>query len=412
MNRAQAKLIGIGMGTMETLTKEALQAVVQSDCLIGARRMVEAVYRAGCRSKAVYYEYQPERIREIITAHPEYQKIAVLYSGDIGFYSGARELYGALKECCEVRGIPGISSAAYLATRLKVSWEDAKLLSIHGRRQPYIYVLARHRKTFLLFGGKGQGEEFVSRIREYGLTGLRIWIGRSLSYEDETIVYRTGADIRPEDLDGLVVLYIENPSPLPGDGVSIRDDAFIRGNVPMTKEEVRAVSIAKLGLSGDFVLYDVGAGTGSIAITAALHEGARVYAIEKKDEAVELIRQNKRKFCTDQVEIVKGTAPGVLKDLEPPTHVFIGGSSGSLEGIVRCIIEKSPRAKIVLNAITLETIKEVLLAEEKGLLVDVEIIQAGISRAKKIMDYHMLAGQNPIYIVSAGAGGRRGREIQ
>ncbi|MDE6936777.1 MAG: bifunctional cobalt-precorrin-7 (C(5))-methyltransferase/cobalt-precorrin-6B (C(15))-methyltransferase, partial [Lachnospiraceae bacterium] len=95
-----------------------------------------------------------------------------------------------------------------------------------------------------------------------------------------------------------------------------------------------------------------------------------------------------------------------------PTHVFIGGSSGSLEGIVRCIIEKSPRAKIVLNAITLETIKEVLLAEEKGLLVDVEIIQAGISRAKKIMDYHMLAGQNPIYIVSAGAGGRRGREIQ
>ena len=403
----QVSLVGIGMGTVDTLTAEAFQAIRESDCLIGAKRMLEAVCQAVdirgiTGGKAVYNEYQPKRIQEIIAAHPEYHKIAVLYSGDIGFYSGARELYGLIGEHCEVRGIPGISSVMYLAARLNVSWEDARLVSIHGRRQPYIHILARHKKTFLLLGGKGQAEEFTGRLGEYGLTGLHIWIGSSLSYGDESIIYRTGADIQPGDISGLAVLYIENPLPLPGGGIPCRDDAFIRGNVPMTKEEIRAVSIAKLGLSENSVLYDVGAGTGSIAITAAaLHERARVYAIERKAEAVDLIRQNKRKFCTDQVEIIEGAAPEAMEDLEPPTHVFIGGSSGNLNGILRCIGAKSPGARVVLNAITLETLNAVLLAEEEGLLTDVEIIQAGVARSKKMEGYHMMTGQNPVYIVSA-----------
>ncbi len=426
-NRQQVSLVGIGMGAAGTLTEEARRVISECDCLIGAGRMLEAVcanksadksdvqkcglkplakeeenHGTGAREQAIYCAYEPERIREILTAHPEYRKTAVLYSGDIGFYSGARELRRVLADRCEVKGIPGISSVVYLAARLGISWEDARLTSIHGRNRPYIHILARHRKTFLLFGGNGLAEEFCSRIREYGLTGLRIWIGRNLSYKEESIVCRTGADIQPEDLKGLSALYVENPSPLL-QGVQIRDDAFIRGNVPMTKEEVRFVSLASLALSGECVFYDIGAGTGSIAVTAAaLHENAQVYAVERKAEAVELIRQNKRKFCVDQLEIIEGTAPEALQDLKPPTHVFIGGSSGNLEGILKCIREKNPSAKVVLNAITLETVKEVLLAEEKGLLREVEIIQAGFSRAKKTAGYHMMTAQNPIYIITAG----------
>lgn len=395
----QIRLIGIGMGTEGTLTIEAEEAIRESDCLIGAKRMLQCVSLEG---KAAYTAYLPGAVREIIEAHPEHRNIGVLYSGDIGFYSGARQLYKSLQELGDVRGIPGISSAAYLAARLGVSWEDARLVSIHGRRNPYIHILARHKRCFLLFGGNGQEEEFCRKLREYGLTGLKIWIGSFLSYEEERIVYRRGEDLKPEDLSGLAVLYIENPSPISLCKGQIRDEEFIRGKVPMTKEEVRAVSIAKLGLSGDSVFYDIGAGTGAIAVTAAsLYETARVYAIEKNTEAVFLIRQNQKKFCVDQLETVEGTAPGILKGLEPPTHVFIGGSSGNLEDILRCVRQKNPDVRVVLNAITLETLREILAAQEKGLLKDVEISQVTVARSRQIADYHMMTGQNPVYIISA-----------
>lgn len=397
--RRQIRLIGTGMGTEGTLSLEAAEAIRECDCMIGADRMLGCMDMEG---KAAYAAYMPEEIQEIIDSHPEHRKIGVLYSGDIGFYSGARQLYKSLKEYGDVKGIPGISSAAYLAARLGVSWEDARLVSIHGRRQPYIHILARHRRCFLLFGGRGLGEEFCRQIREYGLDGLKIWIGSSLSYEEERISYRRGEDLEPEDLSGLVVLYIENPSPIALGSGQIRDEEFIRGKAPMTKEEVRAVSIAKLGLSGGSVLYDVGAGTGSVAVTAAaLCETARVYAIEKNQEAAALIRQNQKKFCVDQLETVEGTAPGILEGLEPPTHVFIGGSSGNLEGILRCVRKKNPDVKIVLNAITLETLREVLAAQEKGLLRDVEISQVTVAKARQAGSYHMMAGQNPVYIISS-----------
>lgn len=395
----QVRLLGIGMGMSGTLTGEAKEAIRESDCVIGAKRML------GCMSlegKAVYSAYMPEEIRDIVTSHPEYRNIAVLYSGDIGFYSGARELYQCLNGVCDVRGIPGISSVAYLAARLQVPWEDARLVSIHGRSQPYIHILARHRKCFLLFGGNGQEEEFCRKLKDYGLDSLKIWIGRFLSYEEESIVYRSGADIQPEDLRGLAVLYIENSSPAALCDGQIRDEAFIRGKVPMTKEEVRAVSIAKLGISGDSVFYDVGAGTGSVAVTvASMYERTRVYAIERNAEGVSLIRQNQKKFCVDQLEVIEGTAPEILHGLEPPTHVFIGGSSGNLEGILRCVREKNPDVRVVLNAITLETLREVLDAEEKGLIRDAQIMQAGFARSRKLADYHMMTGQNPIYIISS-----------
>lgn len=420
--KRQVSLVGVGMGSKRTLSVEAGEAIRESDCIIGAKRMLEAVgvgeeditrgriigdedEKQG--AKAVYCEYNPEKIKEIIAANPECRRAVVLYSGDIGFYSGAEKLYGLLKDDYEIKGIPGLSCVTYFAAKLHVSWEDARLISIHGRRQPYIHILARHQKTFLLLGGVGQAEEFCGKLKEYGLTRLKLWIGRDLSYPEESIICRTGEDIKPEDVSGLSIVYAENPAPLPMFCGQIKDDAFIRGNVPMTKEEVRAVSIAKLDLSGEFVLYDIGAGTGSIAVTAAVsYEKARVYAIEKNGEGVELIRQNQRKFCVDQLFTIEGTAPGVLEELEPPTHVFIGGSSGNLEEILRRIREKNRNAKVVLNVITLETFNEVLNAEEKGLLTDVEIIQAGIARSKERGDYHMMMGLNPVYVISAAFGAR------
>ncbi len=128
----------------------------------------------------------------------------------------------------------------------------------------------------------------------------------------------------------------------------------------------------------------------------------RVYAIEQKEEGIQLIEENKRKFKADRVTPIQGRAPEILEQLEPPTHVFIGGSSGNLKEILACVKEKNPEVRIVLNAISLETMKEVIEAQKCGLLRDPEIVQVSISKARKLGAYHMMTGGNPVYVISDG----------
>ncbi len=188
----------------------------------------------------------------------------------------------------------------------------------------------------------------------------------------------------------------------------IKDDEFERDKVPMTKSSVRHLSIIRLGLTNDSVLYDIGSGTGSIAIEAAgLSHNIKVIAIEKKEEAISLIEKNKVKFNRDNVHIVSGTAPGIMKDddtLPVPTHAFIGGSSGNMRDIMECLYNKNPRIKIVCNAISLETVSELTSLikeyEEDCRIEDLIIEGVSVSRSKSIGNYHMMMGENPVYIVS------------
>ena len=126
-------------------------------------------------------------------------------------------------------------------------------------------------------------------------------------------------------------------------------------------------------------ILDVGAGTGSVSLEAALHgENLRVYAIEKNPDGAELIRKNMQKFRADQIQVIEGVAPEALEALEMPTHAFIGGSTGQLKEIIQCIKKKNPDVRIVINAISLETVKEAMEAMEEGLLADPEIIQLNV----------------------------------
>ena len=151
------------------------------------------------------------------------------------------------------------------------------------------------------------------------------------------------------------------------------------------------------------MVYDIGAGTGSVSVEAALSgTDIRVYAVEKNPEAVSLIGENRKKFRADGIRIISGEAPEALEGLEAPTHVFIGGSSGNLKEILKTVLDRSPEARIVVNAISLETVSEVMEAEKEGLLKDARITQIMASRARKLGRYHLMTGQNPVYIISAG----------
>ena len=181
----------------------------------------------------------------------------------------------------------------------------------------------------------------------------------------------------------------------------VPDEEFIRGKAPMTKEEVRCVSLSKLRLHEDSICYDVGAGTGSVSVEMALRaDQGKVFAVEKKDDAVALLYENKQKFAVDNLEIIKGEAPEALKELPVPTHAFIGGSSGNLKEIIALLLEKNQNVRIVINCITLETISEALDVLKEYDFAEREVVQLAASRSKEIGRYHLMMGENPIYIIT------------
>ena len=182
----------------------------------------------------------------------------------------------------------------------------------------------------------------------------------------------------------------------------MRDECFIRGKVPMTKSEVRAVSLDKLELRDGEVFYDVGAGTGSVAVEAALRcPHSRVYALEQKAEGCELISGNREKFGADNLTVVPGKAPETFRELPAPDKVFIGGSGGSLGAILKAVREANPQVRIVVNVITLETLSELTsYLEREGL--EAEVVSIQVSRAQKLGCYHLMQAMNPVWVVTFG----------
>lgn len=398
--RAQREIavVGIGMGTSGSLTAEAEHACRAAQLLVGASRVLEEF--TGYPGEK-FVSYRPEEIRAYLDAHPEYERVALLQSGDVGFYSGAKRLYETFAgENLQV--YPGISSVVYLCAKLRTSWEDARLISLHGRAANAVAAVRENKKVFALVGKGEDVRGFMEKLEYYGMGGLIVTVGENLSYPDERIRTLTASAFAREEMGDLCVVLVENPQAHPVVTHGADDGAFVRGQVPMTKSEVRSISLSRLRLFRDSVVYDVGAGTGSVAVEAALQApDGLVYAVEKKPEAVELIRANARKFAADNLIAVEGTAPEALEDLPAPTHVFIGGSSGSLRQILNLVLRKNPSARVVINCIALETVTETLECIRELPLTDVDIVSVSAARAKEAGKYHMMMGQNPVYIISA-----------
>lgn len=395
-------MVGVGMGNPKLLTAQAAEAVATSDCLIGAQRMLDCFPESRARKIAAA---TPEKIAEAIFSQKGLESIAVLVSGDCGFYSAAKGLSRPL-ECADVEYLPGISSLQYFCAKLRVSWDDVKLISLHAGEQNIIGAVTTSEKTFVLSGGSRSARQICARLCENGFGDCTVHIGERLSYPDETISSGAAKELSSQEFDPLSVLLIQNTGALrrlPPVTHGIPDDRFLRGDVPMTKEEVRAVSIAKMHLRPGQIVWDIGAGTGSVSVEIArVLWGGVVYAVEKEENAVALIRQNQMKFGVPNLKIVQGTAPWALSALPAPDAVFIGGSSGVISPVIDLVLQKNPAARIVANAITLETVGAVLDCFNRLELEQQEVVQLSVAKSKTVGGNHMMMGQNPIYILSAG----------
>lgn len=397
-----AYLVGIGMGTPDHLTGEARAAFEKADCILGSGRMLDFFQNTG---KPLFDAYDPAKMLAYVQEHPEHRTIVVALSGDVGFYSGARRLISTFGNAgIRTELITGISSVTYFCSRLQIPWEDVKLMSIHGRRENLIAAVRTHFRTFTLLGGRDNVASLCEKLEKYGFENVKLYIGERLHYPEERITEGTPAELKEKAFDSLCVAIIENPSYMSGLRSCIPDEEFQRGDAPMTKSEVRSLSVAKLNLNRDSIAWDIGAGTGSVTIEMALAAAdGEVYAIEKKPAAAALIEENARRFGTPNVEVHVGTAPEALTDLPAPTHAFIGGSSGNMKEILQLLLAKNPQVRVVINAITLETVAEANSCFKELGFTDVDITQIQAAKAKKVGPYEMMMGQNPVYIF-AGTG--------
>ncbi len=402
--KRQIACVGIGMGTEDTLTAEAKKAIRSAEVLFGAERMLNSARILLDDPTDIDFVplYRGEEIRGWLDAHPPVKNAAILMSGDVGFYSGARKLRDAFPGD-ELKFICGISSVAYFASRIGTSWEDARLLSAHGKEIALLNEVRRSPKIFLLLGGARDAGKICGELHEAGMDRVRLTLGVNLSYPDEQILSGTPADFLKLETDGLHILLIENDEAdfvlTPG----IADECFTRGRVPMTKEEIRILSVSKLHLRENSVVYDVGAGTGSVACECArLCTGGSVYAIEQNPEGIALIRENARKIGLSNLIPVEGTAPDVLASLPQPTHAFIGGSSGNMRAIISCLREKNPAVRITVNTISMESIAALMDLISEWEIKDADIVELSAAKSRELGNYHMMTAHNPVYIVSFG----------
>ena len=390
-------LIGIGMGNPETLTQGAARRIADCGLLIGAKRMLDAFPDHPGRKLALI------RAEDIASAVRAFDgDSAVLLSGDPGFYSGAARLYDLL-ESVSVQTVPGISSLNYFCARLRTTWQDACLVSVHGREANAVGQIQSHKKTFLLTGGNCTAGDLCRLLKEAGLGHVKVSVGQRLSYPDERIVSGTAAELAEQPFDDLAVVLTENPAPTAwkAGAPCLWDDQLIRGKSPMTKENIRLLAVARLGITRESVVWDVGAGTGSVSAACAMAAWqGQVWAVEKEPEALELIGRNKQALALSNLRVVPGEAPGALETLPKPDCVFIGGSSGSMEGIFRAVLEKNPAARICLTAVSLESLTDGLDCMKRFGLTNVDITQISAAQAKTLGRYHMMMGQNPVWILS------------
>lgn len=388
-------IIGAGMGTESCLSHEALELIAKADIVLATARLYD---RLSHLSEHFVKAELAEIFNKLSTS--DASTAVVLASGDVGFYSIARSLKAKLHDTCSIYFTSGINSLQYLTARLCLQYDDIVSASLHGRNVNPIPYVCYNSRVFFLTGGQQTVDTVISRLVNAGLSDVIVTVGENLSDISERITTGKAEELEGAIFSQLSVMLVENPN-FVNPTKKIYDDEFIRGSTPMTKEAVRTLSLSYLEISPSDTVLDIGAGTGSCSIEIArrAYQGS-VYAIERDEQSAALINQNIKKFGAYNITTICDSAPQALSGLDHIDCAFIGGSGGKLFEIVAALTLINPTIRIVINAITLETLHEAVSALEKcGAVPMISCIN--VSMAERVGRYNMMKSQNPIYIIVA-----------
>jgi precorrin-6Y C5,15-methyltransferase (decarboxylating) len=410
-------IIGIGNDGRESLGARALALVEKADLLIGGERHLE--FFPGHRAEKMVVKSNLKELVERIQDEKATKQIVVLASGDPNFYGIAKSLMSKLPKD-EIEVIPNVSAMQWAFARIKESWDDAAFLSVHGRTMDRLCDVVRANTKIGLFTDEEHSPALIAKtLLQAGITNYRAYVCEDLCGPGERVTetsLEALAELQTSPLNTLILIRearAETPSPRSsvlgprssGLPPGIPEEEFHHRKPKkglITKAEVRVLSLAKLRIQEESILWDIGAGSGSVAIEAAFiaRKGA-VYAIEKNEEDAELVKLNIEKFGTPNVTILRGTAPDGLETFPDPDAVFVGGSGGFMRAILTVSTSRLKRGgRIVVNAITLENLYEAYTVL-KELGWEIEVTLVNVARSKELLDMLAFEALNPIYIITA-----------
>jgi len=404
---AAVTLVGIGDDGCASLSARAINAITRAQVLAGGERHL-AFFKQFSGERILLkngISQSLDRIAQLADEH----NVCVLASGDPLFFGiGALVIKRLGGEHVEI--MPQPTSMQWAFAKVGLRWDDASFVSLHGRPLEGFLTRLRRVKKLAVFTDEDNSASRLARLMvEYNCTAWRAWLCENLAGPDERVRSFSIEELALcEDIRPLNVLILERtdsswnpPPPIP----FIHEDEFAK-RIPkkglITKREVRLLSLAAMRIGPDSVIWDIGAGSGSVSIEAAMmaYEG-RVYAIEIDPEGVEICLENLRHHAIDNVRVIAGRAPEALADLETPDAVFIGGSKGSMEEILETVLNRiAAGGHVVANAITLENASEIYsVLRRRGIVPDVTLLQ--VSRAEPLARYLRYEALNPIQIFAA-----------
>jgi precorrin-6Y C5,15-methyltransferase (decarboxylating) len=406
VSRRAVTVVGVGDDGCLGLPARAMNAIARAEVLVGGERLLAFFAESKAEKIAIKGGLGP--VLDKVAARADEHDVVVLGSGDPLFYGiGAQVVARLGAEHVEV--LPHPSSIQWAFARVGQPWHDAALLSLHGRGRRGLAVrLRRASRAAILTDDENSPPRLAAHLLEHSVADFTAWVCENLAGPGERIRRFTLdelAALGPGDVAPLNVLILARTDPAwrPPPAIAyLPEDAFAR-RVPkkglITKREVRVLSIAALQVRPDATIWDIGAGSGSVAIEAALlAPDGRAFAVEIDEECVGMARDNVKALGADNVEVIHGLAPAALADLPDPDAVFVGGSKGAMNEVIEVALARlRPGGRLVVNAITLDNVAEAYQGfRARGLLP--ELVVASCARGEPLARYLRYEAQNPVHI--------------
>ena len=403
MTQQKIYLVGAGIEGWEGFGLKALEAISKAEVMIGRQRHLDLF--PDFNGEKMPLTDLPVMLDFLKAAS---SRVVVLATGDPAFFGISRFLLRNLpKERIEI--FPNVTSMQYAFSRIKEPWDDAIFVSVHGRgMHAAIDKIIAAEKACVLTDKINTPAAIAAELIARGAEGYEAWLCEDLGLSSEKFTrsdVRGLLDLKPSELNILILIKTYEPNLVQYPLIGIDDDEFQTSKKLITKQEVRAVTLAKLQLQNDLVMWDIGAGSCSVSIEASnLMPNGRLYAVEQNAQCIAFSRENLRKFAARNVKLVEGEAPDALDGLPDPDRIFIGGSGGKLEEIITAVDSRlKPEGRIVLNAVTLDTLtRAVEFLEDHGFTVEATCVN--VAKTRNLTEYKMFEAQNPVYVLTAWKG--------
>ncbi|VVS90814.1 precorrin-6y C5,15-methyltransferase (decarboxylating) subunit CbiE [Desulfoluna spongiiphila] len=394
-------VMGFGLSEKD-LSPSSLAILSDADVIVGGKRHLGA-FPDTSAEKVVIEGKMSVVLDRLEGKVAEGRKVVILASGDPLYY-GIGSLVTKRFGSKAVRVIPNVSAVAGAFSRLGLSWHDAGVVSLHGRgaTAETLKALLSHEKTALFTDPKNSPDTVAAWLLEQGVTARACHVFEAMGTPEEkhtesTLELTAGRSFTGPNMMVILGATLAEP-PLPI-GLGMPSESFAHQRGMITKPEVRAVTLAKLGLKSHQVLWDLGAGSGSVSIEASRFVN-KVCAVEQKPERVADIQANIRRFGALNMTVTEGALPDAARDLPDPDVVFIGGGGKDLDAIIRMASDRmGDNARMVVNTVLLQSLgTAVTTLEDEGFGVEVFHLTASVSTT--VAWDMMLKGTNPVFIVT------------